>query len=102
MPTAFVGTHKGGQLLPFRYTSRLAIILGQFAINFSGKIDFRSKLLSVLLVGEQVKETRYQFSPFHYHFQHSQYQNRAKKYTCHDKHSPGVEVQSKTPDFAVT
>ena len=58
MPTAFVGTHKSGRILPFRHTSRLAIILGQFAISFSGKIDFRGKLLSVPLTSEQVAGKR--------------------------------------------
>ena len=46
MPTAFVSSHKSGRILPFRYTSSLAIIFGRFTICFSEKIDFRGKLLS--------------------------------------------------------
>ena len=40
----------------FRDTVRAAIILGRFAICFPGKIDFRGKLLSVPLLGEQFRE----------------------------------------------
>ena len=58
MPTAFVGSNKSGRIPPFRYTSRLAIILGQFAINFLEKIDFRGKLLSAPLDGKQVAGKR--------------------------------------------
>ena len=54
MPTAFVGSNKSGRIPSFRYTSRLAIILGRFAINFLEKIDFRGKLLSVPVTDKQV------------------------------------------------
>ena len=50
--------------------------------RLSGQIDIRS------FSRRTIHRTRYQFSPFHYHFWRSRYQNRAKKYICQDKHSP--------------
>ena len=81
-------SNKSGRILSFRYTSRLAIILGQFAIRFSGKDRLSGQIDIRFFARRTIHRTRYQFSPFHYHFRHSRYQNREKKYTRQDKQSP--------------
>ena len=49
--------------------------------RLSGQIAIRS------FSRRTIHRTRYQFSPFHYHFRHGQYQNRAKRYPHRGRHS---------------
>ena len=102
MLTAFVGSNKSGRRPPFRYTSRLAIILGRFAINFLEKIDFRGKLICVPLVGEHFTEKDSDSAHFAIRSGTADIRTGQNDTPIGADTVPGVEVQSKTPDFAVT